>query len=46
MNVPLDVLHHDDRIVYHQTDREHNRKQGEKVDREAGNEHQEDGADE
>ncbi len=44
MNVALDVLHHDDRVIHHQADREHDGKQGQQVDGEAGHQHQEDRA--
>jgi hypothetical protein len=46
VNVPFDVLHHDDGVVHHETDREHDREQREQVDREPGRVHQEHGADE
>jgi len=46
VQVPLHVLDHHDRIVDHEADRQHDREQREQVDREAGGEHQEDGADE
>ena len=45
-DVPLDVLDHDDRVVDHEPDREHDREQREQVQREAEDLHQEDGADE
>ena len=41
VQMPLDVLHHHDRIVHDESDGEHDRKQCEQVDREAGGEHQE-----
>ena len=34
-DMPLHVFHHHDRIVYHQTDREHDRQQCQQVQREA-----------
>ena len=46
VQMPLDVLHHHDRVVDHQADREHDREQRQQVDREAGHQHQEDRADE
>ena len=46
VQMPLDVLHHDDRIVDDEADREHDGEQREQVDREAGDQHQEDRADE
>ena len=44
LNMPLDVFHDDDRIIYYQANREHDRKQSQKVDGEARHQHQEDGA--
>ena len=46
VDVPLDVLHHHDRVVDDEADREDDREQRQQVDREARRQHQEDGADE
>ena len=46
VQVPLHVLHHHNRIVDHETDREDDGEQREQVDRESRHEHQEDRADE
>ncbi len=35
LDVPLDVLHYDDRVIYDDADREHQSEQGEGIDREA-----------
>ena len=40
LDVAVDVLEHDDRIVDDQPDRQHEREESERVDREAGGEHQ------
>ena len=45
LQVALDVLHHHDGVVHHQSDREHDRQQGQQVDGEAGDQHQEHRAD-
>ena len=39
--MPFDILHHDDCIVHHETDRQHDGQQCEKVDRKAGQHHEE-----
>ena len=44
--MPLDVLHHDDRVIHHEPHREHDGEQGEEIDGEAGDQHEEHGADE
>ena len=44
LQMALDVLHHDDGVVHHQSDRKHDGQQGQQVDGETGREHQEDGA--
>ncbi len=44
MNVPLDVFHHDDRVIHYQSDREHDGQQGQQVDGETRDQHQKDGA--
>ena len=41
MNMPLDVLHHNNRVINHQADREHNRQQSQKIDGETRHQHQE-----
>ena len=46
MDVPLDVLHHHDRVVHDEADREHDGEQRQQVDGEAGRQHQEHGPDE
>ena len=46
LQMALDVLHHDDGVIHHQSDREHDGQQGQQVDGEAEREHQEDGANE
>ena len=45
LDVPEDVLEHDDRIVDDEADREHEREQSQCVDGEAGERHQREGAD-
>ena len=45
-DVALDVLHHDDRIVHHDADGEHQAEQGKVVERETEQRHEEEGADE
>ena len=45
LHVPVDVLHDDDRVVDHQADREHQRKQRQQVDRVAEDQHDEERAD-
>ena len=42
MKVTLNVLHHHDRVIYHQPDRKHDCQQSQQVDGEACYEHQED----
>ena len=46
LQMPLDVLHHDDRVIHHQADREHDGQQGQQVNGESEGEHQEDSANE
>ncbi len=46
VQVPFDVLDHDDRVVHDEPDGEHDREERQEVDREAGDEHEKDGADE
>ena len=45
VNVALDVFDHDDGVVNDQSDRKHDRQQGQQVDGEARDQHQKDGAD-
>ena len=45
VNVPLDVLHHNDGVVDDQSDRQHDRQQGQQVDGETRYQHQKDCAD-
>ena len=40
VHVPRDVLHHHDRVVHDETDRQHNGEQRQQVDREPGGKHQ------
>ena len=40
LDVAIDVLQHDDGIVHHQADRQHQREQGQRVDREAEHQHE------
>ena len=42
----LDIFHHHDGVIDHQTDGKHDREQGEQIDREAENLHEKDRADE
>ena len=44
LHVPVNVLHHHDRVVDHQADRQHHRQQRQQVDGEAHHEHEEAGA--
>ncbi len=46
VKVPVDVLDHDDRVVDDQTDRQHQRQEGQQIDREAEGQHHHQGADE
>jgi hypothetical protein len=39
LHVPVDVLDHDDGVVDHQPDRQHQRQQGQQIDREAQRQH-------
>ena len=41
LKMPLDVLHHHNRVIYHQPDREHDRQKSEQIDSEARHQHQE-----
>ena len=45
LDVALDVLHHDDGVVHHDADRQHQAEQAERVDREAEQVHHREGAD-
>ncbi len=46
VEMPLHVLDDDDRVVHDETDGQHDAEKRQKVDREPGHQHQEDGADE
>ena len=45
LDVPLDVLHHHDRIIHHDADGEHQAEQAQRIDRKAEQMHDGEGAD-